>query len=285
MKPKLMLAKRITMEELKEWDVRMWEDHYIEPKVDGVRFVRTEPGVWLSRQGKIKHNVDHITSRLDRMKRYSDYLIDGELFSSDWSTTISATHSHFKTGLHLSYRIFDIVPLQNPQMPLMERKEVLEEMLEGLKRDAPIFAVSSTIVSSFSDFRQVFNNHCASGCDGAMIKRRKGPYEFKRSKYWLKVKPYMEMDCKIVGFTEGKGKYEGTLGAIVVKVPVPKKEGSWSEYTTKVSGMTDDDRDYIWKNATKLRGKIAEVRYRAISEKIRLIEPRLIRIRVDKDVD
>lgn len=285
MKPKLMLAKRIRLEELKEWSTQMWENHYIEPKVDGVRFVRTEAGIWVSRQGKIKHNVDEVTSLMDRVKKFSDYLIDGELFSSDWSSTISATHSHHNTGLKLTFRIFDLVPFKNPTMPLMERKELLEEFLSKVKDNDKIFAVQSVVVSSFSEFKAQFEFFTSSGCDGAMIKSRKGPYEFKRSKYWLKVKPYKEMDCKIVGFKEGKGKYEGTLGALIVRVPISKREGSWSQYVTKVSGMTDDARDDIWESQTKLRGKIAEVRYRAISDKNRLIEPRLVRLRPDKDAD
>lgn len=286
MKPRLMLAKKVTQTELEEWSQMKWEDHYIEPKIDGERFVRSEVGVWVSRQGKPKYNVNLITNAIDRVRRFSDYLIDGELFGGDWSSTITAAHSHHKTGIRLQYRIFDVVPLKHKLMPLMDRKEIIGELLHSIK-STDVVAVESTIVSSFSDFKQVFDDYCAKGCDGAIIKTRKGPYEFKRSKHWLKIKPYSEMDCKIVGFDEGEGKYEGTLGSISVRVPITRREGGWSQHITHVgTGMNDEERDNIWKNREKLIGKLAEVRYRAISpKKIRLIEPRLIRIRVDKDAD
>ena len=105
----------------------------------------------------------------------------------------------------------------------------------------------------------------------------------KRSDAWLKVKPILELDCKIVGLKPGRGKYGGTLGSIQVRIPVNGMKWSMSE--TSVSGMTDRDRDYIWNNRKKIVGKFAEVKFRKISEKNRLIEPRLLRLRLDKDAD
>lgn len=68
MKPSLMLAKKISQDELKEWSQRTWEEHFIEPKIDGERFVRTENGKWMSRQGKPKHNVEKICKAIDSVK-------------------------------------------------------------------------------------------------------------------------------------------------------------------------------------------------------------------------
>ena len=48
MKPSLMLAKKISQDELKEWSQRIWEEYFIEPKIDGERFVRTENGKCIS---------------------------------------------------------------------------------------------------------------------------------------------------------------------------------------------------------------------------------------------
>ena len=73
---------------------------------------------------------------------------------------------------------------------------------------------------------------------------------------------------------------KGTLGSIEVKVPLNR--GGWSNLTTSVgTGFEDKDRDVIWKNRKKLMGALAEIRFRKISAKERLIEPRLVKIRTD----
>lgn len=284
MKPSLMLAKKITQDELKEWSQFDWENHYVEPKIDGERFVRTKDGIWLSRNGKKKYNVEGLCSAIDSVKKFKGFIIDGELFGGDWSSTISAAHSHEETGIELQYRIFDVVWPSKLELPLTFRKEMLANLVEEAHNiNKRIVAVPSTIVSSYDDFMHVFRQHCATGCDGAMLKHRKSPYTLKRSSDWLKIKPYMEMDCKIVGFNEGKGKYVGTLGSIEVRVPDMRQKGGWSAFVTKVGcGMDDPDRDKIWRDRKKLIGKLAEVRYRKISEKkSKMIEARLVRVRVD----
>lgn len=281
MKPSLMLAKKITQDELKEWEQRVWERHFIEPKIDGERFVRTSKGLWMSRQGKSKFNVKQICKAVDSVKKYHGYIVDGELFGGDWSDTISAAHTHYDTGIKLEYRIFDIAHPSKLDLPLSTRKENLSELVEDAHNiHAMIMSVPSVSVSSYAEFMYEYRHFLASGCDGAMLKVRNGPYELKRSHQWLKVKPYAELDCKIVGFNEGKDRLEGTLGSIEVKVPI--ENGRWSTHTTSVgTGIDDKNRDIIWKNRKKLIGKLAEIRYRKISEKERLIEPRLVKIRID----
>lgn len=281
MKPSLMLAKKITQSELKEWNQRTWENHFIEPKIDGERFVRLRNGEWVSRQGKPKYNVQKICKAIDSVKKFKGYIIDGELFGGDWSDTISAAHTHHDTGIQLEYRVFDVVHADKADQPLTLRKEYLNELVEEAHNICKmVVAVPSSVVSCYSDFMHEYRRYLANGCDGAIIKVRNGSYELKRSSLWLKVKPYFEMDCKIVGFNEGAKRLIGTLGSIEVKIPIDG--GKWSTLTTSVgTGIDDSNRDLIWKNRKKLNGVLAEIRYRKISEKDRLIEPRLVKIRTD----
>ena len=47
--------------------------------------------------------------------------------------------------------------------------------------------------------------------------------------------------------------------------------------------MNDRDRKYIWENRDELLGKIVEVKYRRLTDMDRMVEPRFIRIRWDKE--
>ena len=64
------------------------------------------------------------------------------------------------------------------------------------------------------------------------------------------------MDLEVVGFEEGKGRLEGTLGALIVK---------YKDNLVGVGGFTDVMKDEIWNNRDKYLGRIAEVKYKEIT--------------------
>lgn len=179
------------------------------------------------------------------------------------------------------YWVFDVVHPDRLDEPYRDRHDRLIDIFSDID-NKQIIPVKSEQVLSYSDFEDAHDQHLVGGGDGSILKNIFSGYEFKRSGSWLKVKPIHELDCKIVGFKEGKGKYVGTLGSIEVVIPLPKNK--WSTETTNVSGMTDEDRDYIWKHRKRLIGKMVEVSYRKISEKDRLVEGRVHRLRLDKEV-
>lgn len=210
-------------------------------------------------------------------------MIDGELAGKTWEQTMTIFRSskadvsaQMKDG---KYRIFDLVDPNNLDEPFIDRKDRLIEALWNV--DHPMIeVVRHQRVETFKQFLKLNGQHLDLGCDGSIIKFLEGGYEFKRSKLWLKYKPQRELDCEIVGFQEGKGKYTGVLGSLIVRVPVGK---GWSKFTTKVSGMDDKDRVQMWKNQKQLLGTIVEVQFRKISKKGKMIEAHVYRPRPDKE--
>lgn len=64
-------------------------------------------------------------------------------------------------------------------------------------------------------------------------------YEYKRSKNALKLKPHYEAECEVVGFTEGKKRLKGKVGAILCKGVVDERVQSF-----KIgSGLSDELRE------------------------------------------
>lgn len=178
------------------------------------------------------------------------------------------------------YKVFDLVDPDNVNEPFRDRRERLVEVVGKIKHPM-IQVIGCESISSYDDFMELHRFHLASGCDGSIIKLLNGGYEFKRSKLWLKVKPKMTLDCLIVGFKEGKGKYVGMLGSLEVRLPIG--DNKWSEKTSNVSGMDDEDRVRMWKKRKSLLNSIVEVECRKVSRKGRLIEGHVYRPRPDKE--
>jgi len=97
----------------------------------------------------------------------------------------------------------------------------------------------------------------------------------KRANYlnWYKLKPVREIDCFVTGFTEGKGKFLGGVGALIVSIYLDGEP----TVIGKVSGMDDSIRWDI--DEEKDLDRVCEVRYDSIGSKGRLYLPRFIRWR------
>ena len=113
-----------------------------------------------------------------------------------------------------------------------------------------------------------------------MLNTLTGLYKFgKRSNDLLKVKTFNTCDIFCTGVEEGEGKYAGTLGAIIC---------DYKGYKLKVgSGLTEEQRDFYWKNKSKIVNRIVEIKYfEESSDKdgnLSLRFPVFIQVRDDKD--
>lgn len=57
----------------------------------------------------------------------------------------------------------------------------------------------------------------AQGCEGFMAKNESGRYEpSRRSKNWLKIKPWLSLSCYCIGATHGYGRRGDSFGALVL---------------------------------------------------------------------
>ena len=97
-----------------------------------------------------------------------------------------------------------------------------------------------------------------NGLEGAMLNPDIPYYFGKKTNKMLKFKTMKSMDCKVIGFYEGQGKYEGTLGGMVIE----QENGKTCEVG---SGFTDKERDYIWSNKEYTLGRTVEIKYQELS--------------------
>ncbi|UNA01093.1 putative ATP-dependent DNA ligase [Erwinia phage Micant] len=95
--------------------------------------------------------------------------------------------------------------------------------------------LSDGIDKAVQQVMEVFATARELGHEGIMVKRYDHKWEPKRCPdSWMKLKPNDEVDGRIIGKTEGKGKFYGLIGSLICEA----EDGS----TFTISGMTDVER-------------------------------------------
>ena len=258
-------------------------------KLDGIRRVLVkENGVcrFYSRSG---HEDVGLIEIINEAKYLPDnFVYDGELLAAGsfkdciaqrQATNSIANSKGSKTGL--TFNVFDMVPVEDfyngaCTISAKERKirlgaTLMDESIQYLDerwaslinafgvyeeltfiKPVPILGVVHNIEEVTPIVEKIWSN----GGEGVMLNTTMGPYEIKRSKQLLKVKHTEEHILPVVNVLEGSGKYEDSLGALVVLYT--NKRGQQS-YLGVGSGLTDDQRQEIWNNPNKYIGRRVEI--------------------------
>jgi bifunctional non-homologous end joining protein LigD len=145
-------------------------------------------------------------------------ILDGEAVVLDekGSTSFAALQTAFQEGskADITYFAFDLLHLNGHNlrgMPLLERKELLEELVSSLGDDSPL-RFSEHFAA---DGKKVFEQACSLGAEGIISKLSSAPYSSTRGSSWLKEKCYQEQEFVIGGFTDPSTGEHG-IGALLI---------------------------------------------------------------------
>lgn len=218
-----------------------------EPKWDGVRAIAmcTETTALISR------NCRDITSAYPELSQLHDRLValdamlDGEVVAFDDG---QPSFQRLQERMHVRdprkverlvqripvvFMVFDILYLDGidlTTLPLSQRRERLEEV---------VVPSDQVHVSPLVEGRgmAMFAAAAEEGLEGIMAKKLASRYEpGRRSRMWLKVKVVLQADVVVVGWTEGEGRRQGTLGSLVMAV----YDGDEMRYVGNVGTGFDD---------------------------------------------
>jgi len=250
-----MLAYKVDKKPV-DWSEKV----FIQPKLDGVRCIFTKDGAY-SRTGKEFKNLAHIKYDLvDFFKKYPDIVLDGELYNhalkNDFEKIISLVRKQKPTDQDardadnlVQYHVYDATHG-------MLSCVTYESRFNWLTRYLPIAAtmtlIKNTVVESQDEAKMLHDVHLAQGYEGSMLRLNK-KYEHKRSYNLQKFKDFHDTEATIVGYVDGKGKREGTLGKFLmqdddgIKFGCPPGKG----YNYKdLANMLNNIGDYIGQRAT-----------------------------------
>ena len=206
---------------------------YIQPKLDGVRcviqaewqdFARNiiEAKAY-SRTGKEWKNIDHILKQLKPFfMKYPHVILDGELYNHDLKDdfekiislvrkTKPTDEDRLEAARLTQFHCYDII---DERLLFDLRIEFVTQALM-LVGDS-IYTVDTLMIHDEEDAQHVHKSNLKKGYEGSIV-RTNDTYQCKRSHNLRKFKDFSDAEAYIVGYEEGQGKREGTLGKFLMQ--------------------------------------------------------------------
>ncbi len=243
----------------------------ITEKQDGIRCLAVchkgqEPMLY-SRQGQEISGLVDIESELKiASMNYDDgFVQDGELLISNrqsipskeqYKRTTKIVRSDDEEKHGVTFNVFDFLPIDDFQRQQSTQPYWTRRMTQDHKFSTYQHVKVVPILFQGSDIDQIIeclNEQRDLGHEGIMINLWDANYVFKRTNNLLKVKVMQDCDLRITGVEEGKGRFAGTLGALIV---------DYKGHPLGVgSGQSHEQRVMIWADPQKYIGHVARVQY------------------------
>ncbi len=264
-------------------------------KLDGVRG-RFINGNMYSRQGKRIKGLGHIK---DQLRQYfvdfdGEITVPGNIFDS-----ASGLIRNDKDVPEAIYNIFDV-----PKHP-GNKQERYRDYCHWLNPTDHIKIIEQVMIDGMEELIKFYDSAISAGEEGIVIYNIDHVYRNCRSYDWMRMVPIQSADCRVVGFFEGKRRFEGTLGGIRVNYKgFEVKVGTgFSEKTTSldsdsqtfkdnaiidyslfsgIKGCLSVTRDYIWNHKDDFLGVVAECEFKEETKKGSMRQPRFKKWRFDK---
>ena len=256
---KPMLAYKVDKKPV-DWS----ENVYIQPKLDGVRCViklgdNNEVQAF-SRTGKPWLNIAHITNSLHYFfTQNPDIILDGELYNhdlrDDFNKIISLVRKTKPTPSDraeasnlVQFHCYDYIETVMDQ-PYGYR---MNQLVTSDIYSYCVIYVESKLVNSKESANIIHQYNLNNGYEGSML-RLDRPYQQKRSYNLQKFKDFQDAEALIVGYEEGKGKRENTLGKFLMQDDDGNQFGCppGKGYSYKnLTNILNNIHDYIGQRAT-----------------------------------
>lgn len=257
---------------------------YLDPKLDGVRIItilNKENGTvtQYSRDGRQNDRFDTITASLTKLLPIlkQSMVLDGEMISRSFQELMRQLNR--KEDVDTSdarLALFDILPLSDflageCKLSQTDRHELLAGMVGIFQEHCgdKVYVIPKLLIDLDTEegqktFKEFNRETVEAGFEGIMVKDPTATYKTKRTDAWLKIKPFITVDLEVVGFEPGKpdSKFKDTLGGLVCR---GEDQGKLIEVTVG-GGYSEELRDEIWRDQSKVIGRIVEVKGDALTK-------------------
>ncbi|WP_027669880.1 DNA ligase [Rheinheimera baltica] len=187
------------------------QQYWVSEKLDGVR------AFWNGAQ-LISRGGNVIAAPGWFVADFPGHELDGELWlgRNQFAQTLSIVSKHQAVDNEWQQIRYYIFELPNAEGTFSQRIDAMHNIAR--QHNTPFL----TVVPQFrlADNAQLMaklNELEASGAEGLMLHHQDALYKTGRSSDLLKLKTYQDTEAQVIGYRPGKGKYQGMVGALVVK--------------------------------------------------------------------
>jgi ATP-dependent DNA ligase len=235
------------------------------PKIDGVR-AKFKNDIFYSRNGHPYIGLNHLKHQLRGIAEE----LDGELTVPGVSFQIGSgwIRSNELTP-NATFNIFELPTIREPFISRLAMMDDLHEVGKDINK------VSHKLLHNESEVMEFYKKCRGLGYEGAVIKPYDYIYQGTRSYNWMKMKNLNTVDLEVVGTYEGKGKYVGQMGGVIVlfKGKQNRVGGGWS----------DKQRKDFYDSPLLIIKKIIEIAYMEETDDGNMRHARFVGFRPDKD--
>ncbi|MBM6549943.1 DNA ligase [Marinomonas ostreistagni] len=225
--PTLVCAKPVQLAQT--YEDQLVDNFLVSEKLDGIRAI-WDGEVLKTRNGHLINAPSWFTHG------WPDVWLDGELwagrnqFSLVQKTVLDYQPNH-DDWRKLQYYVFDAPGYSGE---FAARADFYHTLLSD-QTSTYLKGVEQRSVDSNEDLYAWLDRVVDTGGEGLMLHRKDARFQDGRSDALLKLKPYMDSEAQVIGYTPGKGKYQGLVGALEVRLADGK------EFRIG-SGLTDEQR-------------------------------------------
>lgn len=244
---------------------------FIQPKLNGVRALY-QRGFFQSRDEKIwaHEKLIHLTDELATLPFLGQTMLDNELYVHGWrlqriNGAVAVNSATPREDTHLvECHVFDAIDERGFKCKFSERWLDLAILIASANL-SHIKVVPTALVHSRAELDQWFRRWTSEGYEGVML-RPDGPYEVgetphgtqRRSEYLWKYKHWEDAEFLCVGVTQGEGKADIGIGALILTTAPGEKDWDnndillYGQQFGKLfncgTGFTDEDRIELARN-------------------------------------
>lgn len=198
-------------------------------KFNGMRCVATKQGLF-TRKGERYMTCKHIEDTLKPFfDKHPNGVLDGELFNEEYRQQLNEISKLIRKTVHISqedlnqceklvdYYVYDGYGFDEKNNETREyghRKQLIDHYMKSI---SCIIPVTDHTIQSTEDMSRAYYLYVNAGHEGIMLRNCNSPYQNKRSKYLLKVKPEDDSEAVILDIIEGEGNWSGTGKTITLQ--------------------------------------------------------------------
>lgn len=186
------------------------KQYWISEKLDGIRGYWTGSKLF-TRQGHLINTPQNFTKNWPNESLEGELWIDRNRFEQV-SGIVRRKVVKTDDWQEIRFMVFD---LPNNKKNFTERLQVMASLV-AKSNSTTIAMIEQKKVNSTNELKILLNQIVNAQGEGLMLHHQDAFYKTGRNSHLLKLKKHYDSEAKVIAHLEGKGKYKGKMGALIV---------------------------------------------------------------------